>query len=42
MTAKEFVDKYNGTANDVDNAYNVQCVDLFKLFTNINIHQCLY
>ena len=36
MTAKEFVDKYNGTANDVDKAYNVQCVDLFKLFTKVN------
>ena len=36
MTAKEFVDKYNGTANDVDKAYGVQCVDLFKLFTKVN------
>ena len=36
MTAKEFVDKYNGTATDVDKAYGVQCVDLFKLFTKVN------
>lgn len=36
MTAKDFVNKYIGTAHDVDGAYGVQCVDLFKFFTKVN------
>lgn len=36
MTAKEFFDKYNGKAVDIDGAYGVQCVDLFKAFTKDN------
>lgn len=36
MTAKEFYDKYIGKAVDIDGAYGVQCVDLFKAFTKDN------
>ena len=35
MTAKEFVNKYIGTAHDVDGVYGVQCVDLFKFLLKL-------
>lgn len=36
MTPTQFVNNYNGKAVDVDKAYGVQCVDLFKAFTKEN------
>ena len=36
MTAKEFVNSTIGRAIDIDGAYGVQCVDLFKYFTKVN------
>lgn len=36
MTSKQFYDKYIGKAVDIDGAYGVQCVDLFKAFTKDN------
>lgn len=36
MTAKEFYNKHNGRAVDVDGTAGVQCVDLFKAFTKEN------
>ena len=36
MTAKEFYNNQIGKAVDIDKAYGVQCVDLFKLFTKVN------
>lgn len=36
MTAKEFYNKHNGRAVDIDGTAGVQCVDLFKAFTKEN------
>ena len=36
MTAKEFYNKHNGRAVDVDGTAGIQCVDLFKAFTKEN------
>lgn len=36
MTAKEFYERHIGKAVDIDGAFGVQCVDLFKAFTKEN------
>ena len=36
MTAKEFYNKHNGRAVNVDGTAGIQCVDLFKAFTKEN------
>ena len=38
MTAKEFYERHIGKAVDIDGAYGVQCVDLFKAFTKERIN----
>ena len=42
MTAKEFYNQQVGKAVDIDYAYGVQCVDLFKLFTKVNYNVWQY
>lgn len=36
MTAKDFYNKHNGRAVDIDGTAGIQCVDLFKAFTKEN------
>lgn len=36
MTAKEFYNKHNGRAVNIDGTAGIQCVDLFKAFTKEN------
>ena len=42
MTPTQFVNNYNGKGVDIDGAYGIQCVDLFKAFTKENYGICNY